>query len=69
VVAAPSTLAGRTAIVGDLPAGGFPRDMSLSPDGTLLVSDYTSGQVQAIATAHLPALPERTVLLEGLGGR
>jgi hypothetical protein len=29
--------------------------MALSPDGTLLVSDYASGQVQAIATAHLPA--------------
>ena len=67
VVDASAALAGRTAIVGDLPTGGFPRDMSLSPDGTLLVSDYTSGQVQAIATAHLP-LPERAVLLESLWG-
>ena len=55
VVDAGAALAGRSAIVGDLPAGGFPRDMSLSPDGTLLVSDYASGQVQAIATADLPA--------------
>jgi DNA-binding beta-propeller fold protein YncE len=55
VVDASAALAGRSAIVGDLPAGGFPRDMSLSPDGTLLVSDYASGQVQAIATADLPA--------------
>ena len=55
VVDAGAALAGRAAIVGDLPTGGFPRDMSLSPDGTLLVSDYTSGQVQAIATAGLPA--------------
>jgi hypothetical protein len=54
VVDAGAALAGRAAIVGDLPAGGFPRDMSLSPDGTLLVSDYASGQVQAIATADLP---------------
>jgi DNA-binding beta-propeller fold protein YncE len=57
VVDASAVLAGHTAIVGDLPAGGFPRDMSLSPDGTLLVSDYTSGQVQAIATARLPSTP------------
>ena len=55
VVDASAALAGRTAIVGDLPTGGFPRDMSLSPDGTLLVSDFQSGQVQAIATADLPA--------------
>jgi DNA-binding beta-propeller fold protein YncE len=66
VVDVSAALAGRTAIVGDLPSGGFPRDMSLSPSGTLLVSDYASGQVQAIATAHL--LPERAVLLEGLWG-
>jgi DNA-binding beta-propeller fold protein YncE len=57
VVDASAALAGRSAIAGDLPAGGFPRDMSLSPDGTLLVSDYASGQVQAIATAGLPAAP------------
>jgi hypothetical protein len=55
VVDASAALAGRTAVVGVLPTGGFPRDMSLSPDGTLLVSDYTSGQVQAIATGGLPA--------------
>jgi hypothetical protein len=55
VVDASVALAGRSAVVGVLPAGGFPRDMSLSPGGTLLVSDYTSGQVQAIATAYLPS--------------
>jgi DNA-binding beta-propeller fold protein YncE len=55
VVDASAALAGRAAIVGDLPAGGFPRDMALSPGGTLLVSDYASGQVQGIATADLPA--------------
>ncbi len=55
VVDASAALAGRSAVVGVLPAGGFPRDMSLSPGGTLLVSDYTSGQVQAIATAYLPS--------------
>jgi hypothetical protein len=29
--------------------------MAVSPNGTLLVSDYSSSQVQAIATAALPA--------------
>ena len=57
VVDVSAALAGRAAIVGDLPSGGFPRDMSLSPSGTLLVSDYTSGRVQAIATAPLPTAP------------
>jgi DNA-binding beta-propeller fold protein YncE len=55
VVSVSAALAGRPAIVGDIPTGGFPRDMSLSPGGTLLVSDYASGQVQAIATGGLPA--------------
>jgi len=57
VVSVSAALAGRPAIVGDLPTGGFPRDMTLSPDGTLLVSDYTSGRVEAVATAGLPAAP------------
>ena len=49
-----AALAGRPAVVGGLPTGGFPRDMAVSPGGTLLVSDYASGQVQAVATAGLP---------------
>jgi len=55
VVSVAAALAGHPAVVGDLPTGMFPRDMAVSPDGTLLVSDYASGQVQAIATAGLPA--------------
>ena len=53
-VSVTAALAGRPAVVGGLPTGGFPRDMAVSPDGTLLVSDYASGQVQAVATAALP---------------
>jgi hypothetical protein len=49
-----AALAGRPAIVGDLATGLFPRDMAVSPGGTLLVSDYSADQVQAIATAGLP---------------
>jgi hypothetical protein len=55
VVSVPAALAGRPAVVGDLATGLFPRDMAVSPNGTLLVSDYSSSQVQAIATAALPA--------------
>jgi DNA-binding beta-propeller fold protein YncE len=55
VVSVSAALAGRPAIVGDISTGLFPRDMALSPDGTLLVSDYASQHVQAIATANLPA--------------
>ena len=55
VVSVPAALAGRPAVIGDLATGLFPRDMAVSPNGTLLVADYSSGQVQAIATAALPA--------------
>ena len=54
VVSASAALASRPAVAGVLSTGLFPRDMALSPDGTLLVSDYASGQVQAIDTARLP---------------
>ncbi|MGH3210354.1 MAG: YncE family protein [Trebonia sp.] len=54
VVSVAAALAGRPAVVGDLATGLFPRDMAVSPGGTLLVSDYSSGQVQAIAAAGLP---------------
>ena len=54
VVSVTAALAGRPAIVGDLATGLFPRDMAVSPGGTLLVSDYSADQVQAIATAGLP---------------
>jgi DNA-binding beta-propeller fold protein YncE len=55
VVSVPAALTGRPAVVGELSTGLFPRDMAVSPGGTLLVSDYSSGEVQAIATAALPA--------------
>ncbi len=42
-------------MIGDLSTGSFPRDMAVSPEGTLFVSDYSSAQVQAISTAALPA--------------
>ncbi len=55
VVNVADALAGRPALVGYLPAGGFPRDMALSPGGrTLLVADFTSGQLESVDVANLP---------------
>jgi len=50
-----AALAGRPALLGYLPAGGFRREMALEPDGkTLLVGNYTSGQLEAVTVADLP---------------
>jgi len=49
-----AALAGRQAVVGRIPAGLFPRDMTVSPDGTLLVSNYISGQLEAVDVASIP---------------
>jgi DNA-binding beta-propeller fold protein YncE len=54
VVSTAPMLAGRPSILGKLGAGGFPREMSLTPDGkTLLVTDFSSGQLQAIRVSSL----------------
>lgn len=54
VVNVAAALAGRPALAGHLSTGLFPRDMAVSPGGTLLVSDFSSGDVQAVDTATLP---------------
>ena len=55
VVDVADALAGRPALVGYLPAGGFPREMALEPSGrTLLVTNYTSGQLEVVNLAELP---------------
>jgi len=42
-------------LVGYVPAGDFPRDMAISPDGTTIVlSDYGSGQVEEVDVGTLP---------------
>ena len=54
VVDVAAALAGRPALLGYLPAG-FPREMALEPDGrTLLVANYSSGQLEAVGVADLP---------------
>jgi DNA-binding beta-propeller fold protein YncE len=55
VVDVADALAGRPALLGYLPAGGFPREMALEPSGrTLLVTNYTSGQLEVVNLAELP---------------
>jgi DNA-binding beta-propeller fold protein YncE len=54
VVSAPAALAGRSAILGTIPAGSFPREMALEPNGdTLLVGNFASKQLEAVAVGDL----------------
>ena len=54
VVNVADALDGRPAIVGHIPAGLFPRDMTAAPNGTVLVSNFSSGQVETVDTATIP---------------
>jgi len=54
VINVADALEGRPAIVGEIPAGQFPRDMTAAPDGTVLVSNYSSGQLEEVDTAAIP---------------
>ncbi len=50
-----AALAGAHALLGVIPAGLFPREMAVSPDGrTLLVTNYSSQQVEVVSLTHLP---------------
>jgi hypothetical protein len=49
VVSVAAALSGGPAVVGHVRAGLFPRDMTVAPDGTLLVSNFSSGQLEAVA--------------------
>jgi DNA-binding beta-propeller fold protein YncE len=54
VIDVADALKGRPALVGRIPAGVFPRDMTTAPNGTVLVSNFSSGQVEAVDTATIP---------------
>jgi DNA-binding beta-propeller fold protein YncE len=55
VVDAAAALAQRPAIVGTIPAGLFPREMSLVPPGrTLLVGNFASDQLEAVNLSAVP---------------
>jgi DNA-binding beta-propeller fold protein YncE len=54
-VDAAAALAHRPAVLGTIPAGSFPREMSLEPDGrTLLVGNFGSRQLEAVNVSALP---------------
>jgi hypothetical protein len=54
-VDATAMLDGKPALLGVVPAGLFPRELSLEGDGhTLLVTNFASGQVEAVNTQGLP---------------
>jgi DNA-binding beta-propeller fold protein YncE len=55
VVNVRAALAGRLALLGLIPAGAFPREMTVIPrTDTLLVTDYLAEQVQAVNLATAP---------------
>jgi DNA-binding beta-propeller fold protein YncE len=55
VVNVKAALAGRPALLGLIPAGAFPREMTVIPrTDTLLVTDYLAEQVQAVNLATAP---------------
>jgi len=55
VVNVSAALARRPALLGLIPAGAFPREMTVIPrTDTLLVTDYLAGQVQAVNLATAP---------------
>jgi DNA-binding beta-propeller fold protein YncE len=54
VINVADALDGRPALVGDIPAGLFPRDMTAAPNGTVLVSNFNSSQVETVDTATIP---------------
>jgi DNA-binding beta-propeller fold protein YncE len=55
VVDVARALADRSALVGYLPAGQFPRDIVAGPGGgTVLVANYDSGQIETVNLAKLP---------------
>ena len=54
VINVADALDGRPVLVGDIPAGLFPRDMTAAPNGTVLVSNFNSSQVEAVDTATIP---------------
>jgi 6-phosphogluconolactonase (cycloisomerase 2 family) len=55
VISVPRALAGQPALLGYLRTGGFPREMALEPSGRiLLVTDFSSQQLEAVDAAGLP---------------
>jgi DNA-binding beta-propeller fold protein YncE len=55
VIDTAAALDGRSGVVAVVRTGLFPRDLAVSPDGhTLLVTNYVSGQLEAVDLADVP---------------
>jgi hypothetical protein len=54
VIDTAAALSGRPALLGYLPSGRFPRDISGADGGQLLVANYLSGQLETVQSADLP---------------
>jgi hypothetical protein len=54
VVNVASAFSGHPAVIGHIRSGMFPRDMALAPDGALLVSNYSSDQLEMVDVASIP---------------
>jgi len=55
VVDVAAALAGKPALLGYLRAGGFPREMAAEPGrAVLMVTNFASGQLEAVPTGRLP---------------
>jgi DNA-binding beta-propeller fold protein YncE len=51
---------GNSAILGSIPAGAFPREMRVTPDGTtLIVTNFASSSIEAIDLTRLPLAPQK----------
>ena len=54
IVNADAALDGTPSLIGEIPAGGFPRELTVEPNGTtLLATNYSSGQVEAVDIQHV----------------
>jgi DNA-binding beta-propeller fold protein YncE len=55
VIDAVSLVSGTSAVIGTIPAGAFPRQLRLTPDGrTLLLTNFASGTLQIVDVERLP---------------
>jgi DNA-binding beta-propeller fold protein YncE len=60
VVDAAKIGSGNSAILGSIPAGAFPREMRVTPDGaTLLLTNFNSQSIEVIDLARLPLAPQK----------
>jgi hypothetical protein len=54
VISTAAALAGGPALLGYLPAGRYPRDISAGPGGQLLVANFDSVSLETVQAADLP---------------